>query len=176
MTESAIDSASFSNFNITASFCRQIYKHGGVLIAVKNSIRFEKHDIQKNCSEKNIEVAAVALPDLKTIIVSVYKSKTGCYETFRNSLHNLVRDSRIMTTHEIVIAGDFNINFTVKSVERDDIINTLATFGLTPVFNEVSRVGRDSNTCIDNIFIHFIKGNHTERRQSMRIFRITSGK
>ena len=155
MTESAIDSVSFSNFDIAASFCRQIYKHGGVLIAVKNTIRSEKLDIQKNCSEKIIEVAAVALPDLRIIIVSVYRSPTGCYETFRNSLDNIVRALfENYDDHEIVIAGDFNINFTVKSVERDDI-STVQTFGLTPVFNEVSRVGRDSNTCIDNIFIHY---------------------
>ena len=52
------------------------------------------------------------------------------------------------------MSGDFNINFTGGSAEKEQITNSIASFGMTPVFAETSRAGRSSNTCIDNIFIH----------------------
>ena len=100
-------------------------------------------------------MAAVSIPASKIIILSVYRSPLGCYQTFK-TLVNSTMEYLFETydDYEIVMTGDFNINFSGNSVEREQLVNSLASFGMTPVFNETSRAGKTSNTCIDNIFIH----------------------
>ena len=55
-------------------------------------------------------------------------------------------------SHKLIVAGNFNVNFTETSHDRDELLRLFASFGLGKVFDQLSRVGKTSATCIVNIF------------------------
>lgn len=54
------------------------------------------------------------------------------------------------------LCGDINIDFSIESRTRDELINLFLEFNIKHHINEPTRVTNSSQTCIDNIFL-----NHT---------------
>ncbi|KAK9728136.1 hypothetical protein QE152_g18134 [Popillia japonica] len=52
----------------------------------------------------------------------------------------------------LFICGDFNINFSIASIEQQAILNLMAEFGMTMVIREFTRITAQTQTTIDNIF------------------------
>ncbi|KAK9738462.1 hypothetical protein QE152_g9805 [Popillia japonica] len=136
-------------------FCRQIYKHGGSAIVLSNNIvSRELSEIAQLSIERNIEMSAIAIESQKNVIVSLYRPPTGEMEVFMDRLRQalLIITSKY-STFDIVVAGDYNINFMTTSKYRDNVIDLFKSFGLDMVFSEPSRKCRMSESCIDNIFL-----------------------
>ncbi|KAG5879164.1 hypothetical protein JTB14_029966 [Gonioctena quinquepunctata] len=71
---------------------------------------------------------------------------------FLNSLDKLI-EFLIGTYTNIVVLGDFNINFLKDSKEKNSLNNTLLSYNFETLLCELTRVTQHSSTCIDNICI-----------------------
>ena len=68
---------------------------------------------------------------------------------------------------EMIVAGDYNINFLIASGELQMLENLMESYGLFKSFNQPSRIGKTSSTCIDNIFTQ-IEKKHNKLRSRKR--------
>ena len=60
---------------------------------------------------------------------------------------------------ELIICGDFNINFSDDTAHKQLLNSLLATFGLYGTVNFPTRIYNNSITTIGNIFINTVNQN-----------------
>ena len=70
------------NYKLGVSFCREVYKNGGVCIYIHESLQFSIIDVLKFCKEKDLEVCFVKvyLPECTIGIINLYRSPSGNFE------------------------------------------------------------------------------------------------
>jgi exonuclease III len=93
------------------------------------------------------------------VIVSIYRSPTGNFEYFLKKLEtllNFIKDN----SKELIICGDFNINFLNDSTHTQLLNSLLATYSLFSTVQFPTRICNDSISTIDNIFINTVKYNN----------------
>jgi len=49
------------NYKLGVSYCRTLYKKGGVCILVQESLRYVRIDLEKNCKDKDFKVCAIKI-------------------------------------------------------------------------------------------------------------------
>nr|CAH7741440.1 unnamed protein product [Callosobruchus chinensis] len=141
-----------TSYKLVSAFCRKRAIHGGTAIFLKKDIdNFKIIDVSKYCVELHAEFCAVELTELKTAIITVYRSAciremTLFYEKFEELLLHMSKSFK-----NIVIAGDFNIHFERENTITRDFINLIESFGLTTTISEFTR----ETGCIDNILTNF---------------------
>ena len=86
MTE--IETIRLHNYNLRAKFCRNKFKKGGVCIFTHDSIQCSEINLNKFCKEKDFEICAIELhlQFYKICIVTIYRSPSGDFQYFVNSL------------------------------------------------------------------------------------------
>ena len=107
-----INNIHLGQYTLGTYFCRRIYKHGGVSIFVSKNIRFQETDLSQYVKEKDFEVCALNLQvaSIHLLIICLYRSPTGDYTYFLNQLE-LVLNKLYRVSTNIIVCGDFNINF-----------------------------------------------------------------
>lgn len=140
------------NFKLATSFNRINHIHGGVCIYLKENILYKVVDVTAYCRELDAEFCALEIKgtDINVLIVAVYRSNTGCKDTFLQlfdlMLYNISRKCDM-----ICIFGDFNINFLLPSKSLDDLLNICHMYGIEATIKDFTRIHKSSATCIDNI-------------------------
>lgn len=121
------------NFNIKSYFCRETYKNGGVIILVKNS-DFKQmniktlHHLENLSIEKDCEIAAILINEIKTVIINIYRSPSGDFSIFLETIEKLLNS--IKTDFSIIIGGDFNVHFN-KSENETVTLRLVQSFSIT---------------------------------------------
>ncbi|KAG5873942.1 hypothetical protein JTB14_032170 [Gonioctena quinquepunctata] len=152
LTSEQIQSTGIGNYTLASFFCRKKFKHGGVAIYVTNNVTPLVINVEKFCTEIAAEFTAIKVEN--TVIVTIYRSTNGDLEHFLNSLENMLEFLRKKHTN-IVLIGDFNVNFLVDSKEKQKLENTLTSFNFDALLSEPTRVSDRSATCIDNVCVNF---------------------
>ena len=85
-------------------------------------------------------------------VLTVYRSPTGDFNIF---LQNIDRVLKLISKHpvNIILTGDFNVNFMAKSKKRDRLISLLESYNLKYIVTFPTRITAQSSSTIDNIFI-----------------------
>lgn len=101
------------------------------------------------------EISACYIKTYKTVIASIYRAPTGDINHFLNIIEDAL--SHVMTYFdpniEIILAGDFNVNFAdIECSRAMDVVGLLASYGLQRTVNFPTRKTDKTETCIDNIF------------------------
>ena len=128
----------------------RIEKHGGGTLAfVKNTIPYKTRvDLQN----KNIEstVVEITRPKSKSLfILTIYRAPDQPLETFTHELH--IALSSIPLDAEIVLLGDFNVNFLAKRNDssrplKRKLLNLTSTYYLEQIIDKPTRITATSNT------------------------------
>jgi hypothetical protein len=85
--------------------------------------------------------------------LSVYRSPTGNFLLFLSTLDSIL--TRLFTNSlNIVICGDFNINYLEDSTNKLKLDTLLASYNLHSTVDFPTRITNSSSTAIDNIFIN----------------------
>ena len=157
---SQLDSILLQNYRLMANFCRTTHRNGGVCIYVHESLQSSNMEVQKYCKEKDLEVCSVRLylPVCTIGVVNLYRSPLGSFDYFINELEILL-NSISRNSMELIICGDFNINFSGDTAHKLLLNCLLATFGLYGTVNFPTRIYNNSITTIDNIFINTVNQN-----------------
>jgi hypothetical protein len=70
---------------------------------------------------------------------------------------------------EIILCGDFNVNFLENSDKVHQVISLLQTYNLFRVVDFPTRITKNSSTAIDNIFLDYCRLN------TYQVFSVFSG-
>ena len=123
-------------YKLGAKFCRECHKCGGVSIFVDDTLQCTNINLDEFCKEQDIEACAVKinLSSLTICILSIYRSPMGNFlhflrtlESILNFLHN--------STIEIIICGDFNINYLNDYDKKSKLDNLLLSYNLYSTVN-----------------------------------------
>ena len=142
-------------YNLGAKYCRVNHKYGGVSIFVHETLSFTTIDLSEFCNDQDIEICAVNshFSSSNYCILSVYRSPSGNFTHFLSSLDTIL--NRLYNNMlNIIICGDFNINYLENSNNKLQLDSLLASYNLHSVVDFPTRVTNSSCTAIDNIFIN----------------------
>ena len=150
-----IETIQIPNYKLSAKFCRNTFKTGGVCIFTYNSSHGSAINLDKFCKEKDLEVCAIEfhLQFYKLCIMSIYRSPTGDLQYFLNNLEKIL--SRIYKNfNDIILCGDININYHINSTFKQSLDSLITSYGLSSIVTFPTRIQKESYTIIDNIFIN----------------------
>ncbi|KAK9679378.1 hypothetical protein QE152_g40080 [Popillia japonica] len=140
------------NYNLAVKFCRIQSENGGVCILVKNIINYKEIDRLDNfSSELELEVCGIHLYELNLIIVTIYRSPTGNFDTLLIKLEDLLSSISKFNTN-IILLGDFNVDFLIENRDCLRLTDLLNSFNLHKKIDEPTRITQHSATYIDNCF------------------------
>ena len=118
-------------------------------------------EILTYCKEKDLEVcsARLYLPTHTICIVNLDRSPSGNFDYFIKKLDTLL-NMVLTNSRELIICGDFNVNFMGDTTHKKMLNSLLATFGLYPTIDFPTRIYNNSMTTIDYIFINKVNLNN----------------
>jgi hypothetical protein len=90
------------------------------------------------------------------IIMTIYRSPNGDFQYFLKRLECILNRIHKNTTN-IMICGDFNINYLHESNTKQLLNSLLASYNLYSTVQFPTRIQESSHTLIDNIFINTYK-------------------
>jgi len=113
---------SLNQYTIGAKFCRKTHKCGGVCIFIKDNLHFTNINMDKYTKEKDIDICAITIhtPSGTIVVVTAYRSPTGDVTHFLNTLETAI-DQLYNNTTNIILCGDFNINYLSDNKKKTDI-------------------------------------------------------
>lgn len=149
-----IDSVSIKNFCLLNHFSRCNFRHGGVSLFVRDCMLGCSSNIDaiKQLSlELHYECVAskFKLSSLSLIVVVVYRSCRGDFEVFMNGLDDTLEILQSYPGYQIVLCGDFNINFLSSSNECNKFKDLVNAYNLQITIHEPTR----KQNCLDNICV-----------------------
>ena len=115
-----LSNVNFGHYSLGASFCIQTYSHGGVCIFVPKNTQFHAVNLDQYNREKDLEICALKLniSSNSFTIVCIYRSPTGNVFYFLYQLE-LILTKIYKTSNEIILCGDFNINYLNDGSRKD---------------------------------------------------------
>jgi exonuclease III len=149
---------SMEDYRLGAEFCRQFFHKGGVCMFIQKQFSFSVINIEIFCKEKELEACALKLKLLSSnvCIITVYRSPNGNFQSFLKGLDNIIK--KIYKPNvQLIICGDFNINYLNESKEKQDLNNILNSYNLVSVIHFPTRITYNSKSTIDNIFFDTTK-------------------
>jgi exonuclease III len=155
-----IETIRLPNYNLNTKFCRNMFKKGGVCIFTHETIHCSEINLNKFCKEKDLEICATELhlQFYKLCIVTIYRSPSGDFQYFINTLEKIL--SKIYNNfNDIILCGDFNVNYHINSTYKQSLDSLIASYGLSSIVTFPTRIQKNSHTIIDNVFINTIKFN-----------------
>ena len=150
-----IGNVNFRQYTLGSAFCRQTFNQGGVCIYISKNICFNAINLDQYIKEKDLEICALKLCLLTSCftVICIYRSPTGDFTYFLNHLESLLNKT-CKTSTDIILCGDFNINYLDDNSRKHTLDSLLASFGLFSTVKFPTRISSQSCTLIDNIFIN----------------------
>jgi len=141
-------------YTVGAHFCRKTYKQGGAAIYVTKGIPHTSIDLEQFISEKNFEICALKFQILSKsfIILCIYRSPSGDFTYFLNQLECILTTLFTQSTN-IILCGDLNTNLLDNDSKSLLLQSLLASYNLFNTVYFPTRIGNNSSSLIDNIYI-----------------------
>lgn len=113
-------------------------------------------DIEALSVEMIFEICATEVTKFDMLLTNLYwPDKDREVEIFYNCLRKLLNRLSIKYKHKnIVLGGDFNIDFHKNSNKKIDLLNLMLTFNFHQLIQESTRITSNSSTCLDLIFVN----------------------
>lgn len=158
LTEPVLKLINLNTYYLASYFCRSTLVHGGVSIFLKKNFKLKCINLDPFNIEQNAEFCGIELLHARTIIINVYRSGKGNFDTFLDRLEGVLRICYNFNK-KTVILGDFNVEFKENSANLRNLLNLLESYGFNPTISDYTRVTSTSKSCIDNILTNLNKEN-----------------
>ena len=147
------------NYNLFAS-CRPIGEGGGTAIYVHNKHEAEQRkDLESVELETNfVQIKLKTKSGVSNILVGeIYRPPGYSNKDFLSYIEDVL-DSIENERKTAIVAGDFNYNLLPTNQEKcnNDFINLMTSYGYFPMISKATRIQKQSETLLDNIFINNI--------------------
>jgi hypothetical protein len=149
-----IHSTYLEQYTVGAYLCRKTYKQGSVAIYVAKDIPYTSIDLDQYISEKNLEICAIKLHifSKRFIILCIYRSPSGDFTYFLHQLEGILNTVFKQSTN-IILCGDLNTNLLDNNSRNRFLQSLLASYNLFNTVEFPTRIGNNSSSLIDNIYI-----------------------
>lgn len=137
-----------NGFKPVASYVREETKHGGVSIYTKTDID-SKH-ITLRSIDVHAEFACIEIANSNLILICTYRSPLGNINMFLEILETNLK--LIPQNKNVIVLGDFNVNFNEDNSNTVNCINVLTSYNLSCGVEGNTRVTEYGATKIDNMF------------------------
>jgi exonuclease III len=153
-----INSTYVNGYTLGVKYCRKRRKYGGVSIFVPEGLVFSTIMLDEFCRDQDLEVCAVKLhiSSLVFCILCVCRSPSGNISYFLNSLESVL-NQLFMNSINLIICGNFNINYLVNTNTKLQLDSLLLSYDLYSTVDFPTRISNYSSTAIDNMFIDKFK-------------------
>lgn len=145
----------FGDYRVSSCFYRK-HTRGGVCIVSRKGLETRMLPVQKFSREKEFEIccSSFMLGDKETVVCAVYRAPSANFSTFMDLLEETLGALRTGGLHALVIAGDFNVELRPDYRSRDGerLKNFLREYNVVQTIFEPTRITRQSESCIDNVF------------------------
>lgn len=154
LTETFIKSGEEENmrlksYKLVSCYSRKNQRRGGVCILIRQDIEYENIKWLDNITlEKHFEICGIRLQKYGINLFCVYRTPNSDVNILLRKLQivlNRIHDKD--NKYNNIICGDFNIDIIIDTKNKNEFINILYNFNLTPHINKPTR----QKTCIDNI-------------------------
>ena len=130
---------------------------GGLIIYIKNELAQYTSVIEESSSitpEMEQLWIRIAKPNAGTkIVANIYRPPNGSVQTALTNLSNATKIAQDTSRHELVIVGDFNINYNLRHSHPSKLLKTFERdFNLAQLIQKPTRTSNTSKSCIDLIF------------------------
>jgi exonuclease III len=158
-----VDHVYLENYTLETCYCRTKHKKSGSCIFVLRGLHFDEIDINKFCSEFDIEACGINLylKNFNIYIMSIYRSPEGNFLQFLKKLNDILKylfNPKIY----IIICGDFNINYLVDNSNKQQLNSSLLSYNLSGIVKFPTIICNQTCSTINNIFIDYNKYNRFE--------------
>lgn len=158
--EEKLELLNIKGYTPCSSFCRKAHGGGGVCILLRDEYEYKKiKEIETLSVEMIFEICAIELSKFDMLIINLYwpDSDRG-KEIFYNSLEKLLNLLSTKYKHKnIVLGGDFNVDFSNNNKKKLELQNLVLTSNFHQLVNEPTRITSTTSTCLDLIFVNFKK-------------------
>lgn len=140
-----------TNYNLAANYSREKWRRGGTIIFCKKHIEFESLDFTTDITlETEFEICGIFIKSLHTAIFSFYRIPGANIFIFIEKLNKLLLNlsSQPKKFKNIIICGDFNVEFSTENINKRRVNDILLRNNMTFHIKEPTRQGK----CIDNFF------------------------
>lgn len=154
MTPPVENNLQISGYYLSTAFCRINRKGGGTGIYMPTSIKCKvRSDLQSFSVESICELSAVDFEfnSIKYTLLVIYRSPSADFYSFL-CIFDCVMLS-LSVKDNIIICGDYNVDFLVDHSFMSLFMNLLARHYLKYMVNSPTRYSSSCATCIDNILI-----------------------
>lgn len=140
LTQDSVGAFQINNYVVCGCSVRVSRRGGGTLIMVKNCYEATAiSEVRKFVIEGNIELCAVHISEINCVVVSIYRPPTGDIDIFLNNLEAVLTElAEAFQKENILLAGDFNINFKADSKSKVSLLELCNMFGLNQIINETT--------------------------------------
>jgi hypothetical protein len=154
MTVNNLSLANIDNYVLGSCYTRTRYQKGGVCIFVRKELCFSQVDLSTYCLEKILKVCAVKIESvgLGLVVLCVYRSPAGDFSQFLNRLEQVLL-FLYEPSIELLICGDFNVDYLLTDHRKQQLSVLLNTFNLVHTVNFPTRLHKNHASAIDNIFV-----------------------
>ncbi|XP_050305755.1 uncharacterized protein LOC126742922 [Anthonomus grandis grandis] len=145
-----------SDYLPISNFCRQQSIHGGTMILARQTIEtiFCNIDKYDNLLLENVfEFSLSFCKRFNLYILCVYRPPTGDIAMFLDKLDSIL--SQLSLHSKVVLAGDFNINYTDETLPRTSLLSILNSYDLKMHVLSPTRITSSFATTIDYFCTNF---------------------
>lgn len=170
LADDVLDGVNLEGYSISSCYCRKGMLHGGVVVYSKALLGLKAIDLGELCIDSDYECCCSTFVVNKRTyaLLLVYRSPSGCYETF---LDRLSETLNIVSDHcdHIIMCGDINLDVRVKCRRSDLTLDIFESFELSGNFNEPTRVAIDCNGKRSESMIDYMITNVSEREREFTL-------
>lgn len=154
--------------HIFVANCNESYAAGGVAVFV--SQKLIGYDIKKISLESAdcINVSC-GISGVRYCFVCVYRLHKCTVNVFLDEFLGFLES---LTCKNIILIGDFNINILADSVDADNFLSFLSSFGFKSLLYQPTRL----DSCLDHIFIRLHRNNNVNYKTEAYDLNITDHK
>lgn len=166
---------SFPNYSLASYYCRKVGIHGGSCILLRDNVDFFiRHDICNLGEDFVFEICGIEIPDLDTIVVSLYRvPKFINFKYFLKKLELLlILLTKGRRLKNIYIASDFNIDTSENCTfpqHKIEFCNLIEVYGFKLNIFTPTRITANSKSCIDNILTLKIKSSNLQQTMNLEL-------
>lgn len=132
-------------------FVREKRIHGGVSIFVEKSLPSAPCKQIDNLSiEYHCELASVVVNEpCKLLVIGMYRTGNGNFDIFIRTMAKLFDYLSELSTKNVILAGDWNVDFMTDSEERSSLIDIMQASGYRNLVEFYTRIYNGSKSAVD---------------------------
>jgi exonuclease III len=124
----------------------------------------EVNYFQNKSEEKNFVMAVIELSECKITLVCIYRAPDRNFREFLSKLE-LVIQKLTMKGRQLILCGDWNLNFLQENVKLIELKSLLQVYNLVNTVDLPMRIRKNTKSLIDVIIIN--NSNYTKPSEIM---------